>query len=123
VGFSEYMGLETAMKALAKEPATTEAAAEVLKVGRYGLDTGPDDKSYGLIQPEFEAGAMRGDNLKQDRAIEGSFDLYSEDRDGDGWIPLIESTLNEHCEGCWSLNSDGHENSTHLFHWEWVFQI
>ena len=123
MGYSEYKALETAMMTLAKEPATTEAAAEVLKVGRYGMDTAPNAKSYGLIQPDFEAGALRGDNTKQDRAVEGSFDLYSEDRDGDGWIPIIESALEAYCEGSWSLNSDSYEHETHLFHREWVFQI
>ena len=66
---------------------------------------------------------LEGDNRKQDRAYEGSMDLYSRKKDGDGWIPLIEKVLTEHCESCWMLIYHEKEAGTNRFRWEWSFQI
>ena len=118
----EYLALVAAMKALTKE-ATTSEPAVTLKVAEDGWDTRPDEESYGIIQLDFEADALRGDNRKQITAYEGSMDLYSRKKDGDGWLPLIRDMLEEHCEGSWSLNYHGYERDTKLYHWEWVYQV
>ena len=85
--------------------------------------TRPDDVSYGVVSLDFEADALRGDNIKQVTAYEGSVDLYSMARSGAGWVELICRTLAEHCDGAWSLNLHTYERDTGLFHWEWAFQI
>ena len=118
----EYLALVTAMKALTKEDTTSEPAV-TLKVAEDGWNTRPDAESYGIIQLDFEADALRGDNRKQITAYEGSMDLYSRKKDGDGWLPLIRDMLEEHCEGSWSLNYHGYERESKLYHWEWVYQV
>ena len=117
-----YDALVTAMKALNKA-ATTSEPDDILPVAENEWTTRPDAESYGQIMYEFEAGMLEGDNLKQDRVYEGSMDLYSRKKDGDGWIPLIERVLTEHCEGCWRMDYHTKERETDLFRWEWVFQI
>ena len=112
----EYMALVDDMKAMTREGVT-------LKVAEDEWNTRPDDDSYGEISLEFEADHFDGDNQKQAEAHEGSFDLYSVKRDGDGWIPLIREILTTQRDSCWRLNSHAYENKTRLFHWEWVFQI
>lgn len=112
----EYTALAAAMKALAK-------GTEVLPVAEDEWATRPDADNYGIIALEFEADHYDGDNRKQHRSYEGSMDLYSRKKDGDGWIPLIEGMLTEHCDSCWVMNRPGYENQTRLYHWEWVFQI
>lgn len=84
--------------------------------------TRPDADSYGVVSQDFEAGALRAEDVKEDEAFEGSFDLFSLAKDGAGWIPLIRNTLTTYCGGCWSLNSHVYERDTRLFHWEWTFQ-
>ena len=120
---TDYERLVAAMKALSQEPATTSEPAEVLPVAENGWNTRPDADSYGVIALEFEADALRGDDLKVATAWEGSVDLYSRDKHGSGWVDLITGTLTEYCDGCWSLESHQYENETRLFHWEWTFQV
>lgn len=100
-----------------------EQDGETLPVAENGWNTRPDSDSYGVVQLDFEADALYGDNLKQAEAYECSFDLYSRAKGGDGWIPLITAALTEHCDGCWRLNHHSYEHDTGLFHWEWVFQV
>ena len=119
----DYTNLVTAMKALTQASATTSEPDKALKVAEDGWDTRPDAVSYGEIQLEFEAESLDGNDRKKDRAYEGSMDLYSRRRDGEGWTALIEQTLTEYCDNCWRLNYHTHETGTNLFHWEWVFQI
>ena len=119
----DYTNLVTAMKALTQASATTSEPDKALKVAEDGWDTRPDAVSYGEIQLEFEAESLDGNDRKKDRAYEGSMDLYSRKRNGDGWPALIEQTLTEYCDNCWRLNYHTHETGTNLFHWEWVFQI
>lgn len=119
----EYITLATAMKALTQPSGTTSEPDRILPVAENEWNPRPDAESYGIIQNEFEADSMDGDNLKKIRAFEGSMDLFSRRRDGGGWPQLIEEKLTEHCESCWRLNLDGkYETETSLFHWEWVFQ-
>ena len=116
----EYTGLVTALKALTQGETPN---AVTLPVAEDEWNTRPDTESYGIVQLDFEADALRGDNVKCVTAYEGSVDLYSHRRDGAGWVPLITATLTEHCDGCWSLNAHMYERETGLFHWEWVFQV
>ena len=111
-----YLALVATMKALEKDGHT-------LPVAEDEWNTRPDVDNYGMIALEFEADHMEGDNLKQARAYEGSIDLYSRDKYGDGWVQMIEQALTEHCESSWYMNRPGFENNTRLYHFEWVFQI
>ena len=104
---TDYERLVAAMKALSQEPATTSEPAEVLPVAENGWNTRPDADSYGVIALEFEADALSGDDVKLAAANEGSIDLYSRKKDGDGWIPLIRAVLQEHCGAAWRLNHKG----------------
>lgn len=119
----EYLALVTAMKSLTQESAVTSEPDRGLPVAEDHWNTRPDKDSYGEIQLEFEADSLAGDNLKRERAFEGSMDLYSQKRNGEGWPALIEQVLTEHCESCWRLNYHTFETETKLFRWEWVFQI
>lgn len=112
----EYTAMVTALKALTQEGIGLPMAEDEWY-------TRPDTVSYGVVSLEFEADQLNSDNVKQDRAFEGSVDLFSMVRGGAGWIPLIEDTLTQYCEACWSLNSHTYERDTGLFHWEWVFEV
>ncbi len=112
----EYADLVEDLKELQQDGVT-------LPVAENGWNTRPDADSYGVVQLDFEADALYGDNGKRVRAFEGSVDLYSRAKSGDGWIPLIEAALEEPCETVWQLNHNSYEDDTRLFHWEWVFQV
>ena len=123
----EYTALVTALKSLTQtEPATTEGgtATEVtLPMAEDEWYTRPDTVSYGTVSLDFEIDALYGDNVKQVSSYSGSVDLYSLVKNGAGWIEIIQETLTEYCEGCWSLNAHMYENETGLFHWEWIFEV
>lgn len=116
----EYTSLVTALKALTQGESPNTVT---LPMAEDEWNTRPDTVSYGTVRLDFEADALRGDNLKQVTSYEGSVDLYSLNRDGAGWVNLITQTLTDHCEGCWSLSAHMYERNTSLFHWEWVFQV
>ena len=118
-----YLALVAAMKALTQVSGVTSEPEKGLPVAEDEWNKRPDVDSYGIIALEFEADHLDGDDVKAERAYEGSMDLYSRKRNGDGWIPLIEQVLTEHCGSCWNMNRPGYENSTKLFHYEWIFQI
>ena len=117
---TDYTNLVTALKALTQGEAPN---THTLPMAEDGWATRPDTVSYGVVALEFEADALRGDNGKVAAAYEGSVDLYTMQRDGAGWIPLITAALTEYCDGAWSLNSRQYERETGLFHFEWVFQV
>ena len=116
----EYTALVAALKALTQGEAPN---TRTLPVAENEWNTRPDTDSYGTVQLEFEADALHGNNVKVATAYEGSVDLYSRKKDGDGWIPLIKAALAANCEGAWRLNSFQTERETGLFHWEFVFQV
>ena len=116
----EYTKLVEALKALTQGESPNLVR---LPMAEGEWNTRPDTVSYGIVQLDFEADALRGNNTKVCTAYEGSVDLFSLQRSGAGWVELITETLTEHCEGCWSLNSHQYERETGLFHWEWVFQV
>ena len=117
---TEYTQLVAALKALTQGEAPNKVT---LPMAEDEWDTRPDTVSYGIVQLDFEADALHGDNLKVATAYEGSVDLFSLVRSGAGWVPLITAALNLHCDGCWTLNRHTFERETGLFHWEWTFQV
>ena len=117
----EYTALVTALKALTQGESPDPVVK--LPMAEDDWNTRPDTVSYGTVRLDFEVDALRGDNLKQCTSYEGSVDLYSLQRDGAGWVPLIKAALTDHCESCWSLNHHTYEQETGLFHWEWTFQV
>lgn len=121
----EYLELVAALKALEQEAdmAADDADKVTLPMAEDEWYTRPDSVSYGTVRLDFEADALHGDNRKVATAYEGSVDLYSMARSGAGWVEMISHTLEEHCDGSWSLNLHTYERETGLFHWEWAFQV
>lgn len=109
-------------------PSEYEALVAALKLtsipfAEYGWKNRPEG-AYGVVQLDFEAGHLDAGGTKQDRAWEGSVDLfYPKLSDRNDLIEEIEETLEEICGNSWELNSTQYENSTGLFHVEWVFQV
>ena len=116
-----YTSLVSALKALTQ--GETPDPVITLPMAEDEWNTRPDSDSYGMVLLNFEADALRGDDVKTVTAYEGSVDLFSKIRSGDGWVEIITGTLTEHCGGCWSLNAHMYERETGLFHWEWAFQV
>lgn len=77
---------------------------------------------FGTVQLDFEAKSDDGDDLKQDRAWEGSVDLFTQ---GNKWtiVAAVESVLAELFGNSWYLNSTQYERETGLIHREFVFQM
>lgn len=78
--------------------------------------------NFGTVQLDFEAEDDEGDNVKQDRAWEGSVDLYTHGKQM-MIVAAVETALASVCEGSWYLNSEQYEHETGLIHREFVFQI
>lgn len=121
----EYTSLVAALKALqqADDPKAVPVTYHTLPMAEDEWYTRPDTVSYGTVRLDFEAGADNGDDLKASTAYEGSVDLFSMERSGAGWIPLITGTLESYCQGSWRLNTRTYERETGLYHWEWVFHV
>ena len=109
-------------------PSEYEALVAALKLtsipfAEYGWRTRPEG-AYGVVQLDFEAGSLDGDGEKLDRSWEGSIDLfYPKLTDRGDLIDEVEETLALIVGNSWELNSTQYENSTGLFHVEWVFQV
>ena len=86
----DYTSLVAALKALTQGEAPN---TRTLPMCENEWDTRPDEDSWGTVALEFEADALHGDNLKQAEAYEGSVDLFSYKKDGDGWPALIRQTI------------------------------
>lgn len=117
----EYTNLVTALKGLTQGEAPDPVVK--LPMAEDEWNTRPDTVSYGIVLLQYEVDALRGDNRKLDTSYSGSVHLFSLQRDGAGWVPLITGTLTEYCESAWSLNYHTYERDTGLFHWEWAFQV
>ena len=108
-------------------PSEYEALVAALKltstpVAEYGWKTRPEGAYY-VVGLDFEAGTMNGDGEKLDRSWEGSLDLfYPKLTDRDDLIEATEEILTEIFGASWYLNSTQYEQSTGLFHVEWVFE-
>ena len=118
--YEKYNALVTSLKALTQGESPNTVT---LPMADGEWSTRPDTVSYGLVNLDFEADALQGDDRKHDTAGAGSVDLFSLVRDGAGWVPLITGALEEHCGTCWQLNSHTYERETGLFHWEWTFEV
>ena len=117
---TEYTQLVAALKALTQGESPN---VKTLPMAENEWNTRPDSDSYGIVALDFEADALYGDNLKTVISYEGSVDLFSRKKDGDGWVEAIVNTLTAYCDGAWSLNSHMYERENKIFHWEWVFQV
>ena len=104
---------------------TLVAALKTLDIpfAENGWTSRPNVNTYGVVQLDFEASALRGDDTKLATSYEGSVDLFSMSRDGDGMVEAVVEILEEICDASWSLNSHTWEQSTRLFHWEWTFEV
>jgi hypothetical protein len=87
----------------------------------YEWKTRPNG-NHGTVQIDFEAEDDNGDDGKQDRAWEGSVDLFTRGKEM-MIVAAVESILEEVCEGSWYLNSEQYERETGLIHREFVFQL
>ena len=96
-------------------------AIEGVQFEEYEWKTRPNG-NYGTVQLDFEAEDDDGDDRKQDRAWEGSVDLFTVKKEM-MIVAAVESALEEVCEGSWYLNSEQYERETGLIHREFVFQI
>lgn len=109
-------------------PSEYEALVAALKLTdipfqEYGWKTRPDG-AYGVVSLEFEAGQLDGEDVKADRAWEGSVDLfYPKLTDRTEMVDAVEEILTEICGASWELNSTQYEEETGLFHVEWAFQV
>ena len=115
----KYTSLVAALKALTQGETPNTVT---LPMAEDGWNTRPQSDSYGIVQLDFEANSLDGDDGKLDTTYEGSVDLYSHTRSGSGWVELITATLSAYCGPCWSLNLHTYERETGLFHWEWTFE-
>lgn len=109
-------------------PSEYEALVAALKLtdipfSEYAWKTRPEG-TYGVISLEFEAGTNEGDGDKLDRVWEGSIDVfYTKLSERADIYSTVEEILREICGDSWELNSVQYENTTGLFHAEWVFQV
>lgn len=96
-------------------------AIEGVEFTEYEWKTRPNG-NHGTVQLDFEAEDDDGDDRKQDRAWEGSVDLYTKGKEM-MIAAAVESVLESICESAWYLNSEQYERETGLVHREFVFQI
>ena len=86
----DYADLVNAMKALTQGEGS---ATVTLPMAEDEWETRPDTSSYGTIRLDFEVDPLNGDDRKVSRAYEGSVDLFSRNRNGDGsrrrWPPTV----------------------------------
>lgn len=78
--------------------------------------------NHGTVQLDFDAAQDAGDDMHQDRAFQGSVDLYTH---GQGWdvASQVEYVLEQHCGASWHLNLKTYESGTRLLHREYVFEL
>ena len=96
-------------------------AIEGVQFTEYEWRTRPNG-NFGTVQLDFEAEDDNGDDRHQDRAWEGSVDLFTAGKEM-MIVAAVESALEAVCEGSWYLNSEQYERETGLIHREFVFQI
>lgn len=77
---------------------------------------------FGVVQLERSVATVEGDGEIQERAYEGSVDLYMKGRDNSK-IALVKQVLTAQCGGAFVLSSIQFEEETGLLHYEWVFQL
>lgn len=92
-----------------------------VQFAEYEWKTRPNG-NFGTVQLDFEAETSNGDDGKQDRAWEGSVDLFTHGKEM-MIVAAVETALETVCEGSWYLNSEQYERNTGLIHREFVFQL
>ena len=90
-------------------------------IQEYEFKTRPSG-NHGTVQMDFEAEVDNGDDSRQDRAFEGSLDLFTRKKEM-MIVAAVETVLEIHCSGSWYLNSEQYERETGLIHREFVFQL
>ncbi len=90
-------------------------------IQEYEFKTRPNG-NHGTVQIDFEAEVDNGDDSRQDRAFEGSLDLFTRGKEM-MIVAAVETVLETHCSGSWYLNSEQYETGTGLIHREYVFQL
>lgn len=90
-------------------------------IQEYEFKTRPNS-NHGTVQIDFEVSEDTGDDAKQDRAFEGSLDLFTYGKEM-MIVAAVETVLETHCSGSWYLNSEQYEHETGIIHREFVFQI
>lgn len=103
------------------ELVTKLKAIQGVQFTEYEWKTRPNG-NHGTVQLDFEAADDNGDDRHQNRAWEGSVDLYTHGK-AMLIVAAVESALEDVCEGSWYLNSEQYEQETGLVHREFVFQI
>ena len=78
--------------------------------------------NFGTVQLDFEAADDEGDDCHQDRAWEGSVDLFTHGKEMQ-IVAAVEGVLENVCGASWYLNSEQYEHETGLIHREFVFQL
>ena len=96
-------------------------AIQNVQFAEYEWRTRPNG-NYGTVQLDFEAEDDTGDDTHQDRAWEGSVDLFTHGKEM-MIVAAVETALETVCEGSWYLNSEQYERETGLIHREFVFQM
>lgn len=96
-------------------------AIQGVQFAEYEWKTRPAG-NFGTVQLDFEAANDNGDDCHQDRAWEGSVDLFTHGKEM-MIVAAVESALESVCGGSWYLNSEQYEQKTGLIHREFVFQI
>ena len=92
-----------------------------VQFAEYEWETRPAG-NFGTVQLDFEAEDDIGDDCHQDRAWEGSVDLFTHGKEM-LIVAAVESALEDVCSGSWYLNSEQYEHETGLIHREFIFQI
>ena len=92
-----------------------------VQFAEYEWKTRPNG-NFGTVQLDFEAETSNGDDGKQDRAWEGSVDLFTHGKEM-MIVAAVETALETVCEGSWYLNSEQYERNTGMIHREFVFQL
>ena len=100
---------------------TALKAIKGVQFAEYEWKTRPNG-NFGTVQIDFEAEDDDGDDVHQDRAFEGSVDLYTHGKEMT-LVAAVETALESVCEGSWYLNSEQYEHDTGLVHREFVFQL
>ena len=109
-------------------PSEYEALVAALKLtdipfAEYAWRSRPEG-TYGVVSLDFESGQLEGDGQKMDRSWEASVDVFfSRLSERDDLISTVEEILTEICGDSWEMNSTQYENSTGLFHIEWVCTV
>ena len=109
-------------------PSEYEALVAALKLtdipfAEYAWRKRPDG-TYGVVSLDMETGSLDGDGQKLDRIWEASVDVfYTALADRETITETIEEVLTEICGNSWEQNSIQYENTTGLFHMEWICEL